>query len=99
MFILFLKYLYIVFVCPPYPFLQTSSGPLVHKESIISILHTVALNYLASCAHSSCCELSLCPPHSVAVHVVLVTDFLVLLTERDQKYHLAALQDLKVQVG
>ena len=32
------------------------------------------------------------------MHVVLVTDFLVLLTERDQKYNLAALQDLKVQV-
>ena len=31
-----------------------------------------------------------------AVHVVLVTDLLVLLTERDQKYHLATLQDLKV---
>lgn len=32
-----------------------------------------------------------------AVHVVLVTDLLVFLTERDQKYHLAALQDLKVR--
>ena len=37
----------------------------------------------------------LCPT-SVAVHFVLVTDFLLVLTERDQKYHLAALQDLKV---
>jgi len=35
-------------------------------------------------------------PISAAVHVVLVTDFLLVLTERDQKYHLAALQDLKV---
>ena len=33
-----------------------------------------------------------------AVHVVLVTDLLVFLTERDQKYHLAALQDLKVRL-
>ena len=32
-----------------------------------------------------------------AVHVVLLTDLLVLLTERDQKYHLATLQDLKVK--
>ena len=30
------------------------------------------------------------------VQVVLVTDFVVLLTERDQKFHLATLQDLKV---
>jgi hypothetical protein len=30
------------------------------------------------------------------VHIVLVTDFVVLLTERDQKFHLATLQDLKV---
>jgi len=37
-------------------------------------------------------------PISAAVHVVLVTDFLVVLTERDQKYHLAALQDLKPPV-
>lgn len=32
----------------------------------------------------------------IAVQVILVTDFLVLLTERDQKFHLANLQDLKV---
>ena len=35
-------------------------------------------------------------PHS-AIHIVLVTDLVVLLTERDQKYQIAALQDLKVR--
>ena len=33
----------------------------------------------------------------IAVQVVLVTDLLILLTERDQKFHLASLQDLKVR--
>jgi hypothetical protein len=32
---------------------------------------------------------------STAVHIVLVTDLVVLLTERDQKYHLATLHDVK----
>ncbi len=36
-------------------------------------------------------------PTVAAVHVVLMSDLVVLLTERDQKYHLAALQDLKVR--
>ena len=32
----------------------------------------------------------------IAVQIILVTDFLALLTEKDQKYHLATLQDLQV---
>ena len=32
-----------------------------------------------------------------AVHVILVTDMVVLLTERDQRYHLASLLDHKVE--
>ena len=32
-----------------------------------------------------------------AVYVVLVTDILVLLTERDQKYRLATLQEYRVR--
>ena len=31
------------------------------------------------------------------MHIVLVTDILVMLTERDQKYNIAQLQDLKVR--
>ena len=42
---------------------------------------------------NSLCRVSL---HS-AIHIVLVTDLVVLLTERDQKYQIAALQDLKVR--
>ena len=38
---------------------------------------------------------SVCPSIS-AVYVVLVTDILVLLTERDQKYRLATLQEYRV---
>ena len=34
-----------------------------------------------------------------AVHVILVTDMVVLLTERDQRYHLASLLDHKVKSG
>ena len=34
-----------------------------------------------------------------AVHIVLVTDLVVLLTERDQKYNLPALLDLKVSLN
>lgn len=33
----------------------------------------------------------------LGVHLVLVTDLIVLLTERDQKYHLASLQDWNVR--
>ena len=49
---------------------------------------------LLMCCSIFCVHIFLLAP---AVHVVLVTDILVLLTERDQKYHLATLQDLKVR--
>ena len=45
--------------------------------------------YSAACAD---CLVLCC----VAVHIVLVTDLVVLLTERDQKYNLPAILDLKV---
>lgn len=34
--------------------------------------------------------------HHLAVHVVLVTDLVAVLSERDQKYNLPAILDLKV---
>lgn len=37
-----------------------------------------------------------CVVFCAAVHIVLVTDLVVLLTERDQKYNLPAILDLKV---
>ena len=46
---------------------------------------------------SSVVSFKVCFSPRAAVHVVLLTDLLVLLTERDQKYHLATLQDLKVK--
>ena len=55
--------------------------------SIVVLLTCFSLSFVRVCV----CLVS-------AVHVVLVTDLLVLLTERDQKFHLATLQDLKVRV-
>ena len=51
--------------------------------------------HIESSVIPSCDEVD---PHFVAaVHLVLVTDILVLLTDRDQKYNIAQLQDLKVR--
>ena len=44
-----------------------------------------------------CVFIYILTPSPPAVHVVLVTDMVVLLTERDQRYHLVPLLDHKVR--
>ena len=79
---------------------------LSSQFAVVHVSYSVifcSINGLVFCVHSvqwcvyitACCDLFI----HAAVHIVLVTDLVVLLTERDQKYNLPALLDLKVSIN